>query len=191
MRSDNLVRLQRALEDAGVMFLDEGDVRPGGAGVRLRRRDKMPRRGTGQPTAPWSLRGAVDKDALLTVHAYASSRDLCGSAAVSGVIARFVQNRTLVPAVQPDDCIGWDSCPSPRGIGATGLRRKWPFREVEGERKFDLAARSSSAPSSIDAFSRFPRGRLWPPQDYPSGAGSGRGCTLLPSIRVTGGFRIT
>jgi hypothetical protein len=39
-----------------------------------------------------------------------------------GVIARFVQNRTLVPAVQPDDCIGWDSCPSPRGIGATGLR---------------------------------------------------------------------
>jgi CIC family chloride channel protein len=40
-----------------------------------------------------------------------------------GVIARFVQNRTLVPAVQPDDCIGWESCPSPRGIGATGLRR--------------------------------------------------------------------
>ena len=29
-----------------------------------------------------------------------------------------------MPAVQPDDCIGWDSCPSPRGIGATGLRRK-------------------------------------------------------------------
>ncbi len=29
-------------------------------------------------------------------------------------------------------------------------------------------------------------------QDYPSGAGpSGRGCTLLPSTRVTGGLRIT
>ena len=31
---------------------------------------------------------------------------------VFGIIARFVQNRTLVPAVQPDE-----------GIGATGLRR--------------------------------------------------------------------
>ena len=46
---------------------------------------------------------------------------------LEGVIARFVQNRTLVPAVQPDDCIGWDSCPSPRGIGATGL---WPIPAV-------------------------------------------------------------
>jgi len=46
------------------------------------------------------------------------------SSELYGVIARFVQNRTL--AVQPDDCIQWDSCPSPRGIGATGLRRKRP-----------------------------------------------------------------
>jgi len=42
-----------------------------------------------------------------------------------------VQNRTLVPAVQPDDCIGWDSCPLPRGIGATGLR---PIAVIECRR---------------------------------------------------------
>jgi hypothetical protein len=36
MRSDNLLAIQRALEDGGVMFLDPGDVRTGGAGVRWR-----------------------------------------------------------------------------------------------------------------------------------------------------------
>jgi ribosome-binding protein aMBF1 (putative translation factor) len=36
MRSDNLLALQRAMEAAGVVFLDEGDMRPGGVGVRLR-----------------------------------------------------------------------------------------------------------------------------------------------------------
>jgi hypothetical protein len=51
-----------------------------------------------------------------------------------GVIARFVQNRTLVPAVQPDDCIGWDSCPLPRGIGATGLR---PIAVIDCRRASD------------------------------------------------------
>jgi hypothetical protein len=36
MRSDNLLALQRAMEAAGVLFLDAGDTRPGGVGVRLR-----------------------------------------------------------------------------------------------------------------------------------------------------------
>jgi hypothetical protein len=36
MRSDNLLALQRALEDGGVMFLDPGNVRTGGEGVRRR-----------------------------------------------------------------------------------------------------------------------------------------------------------
>jgi mRNA interferase HigB len=53
-----------------------------------------------------------------------------------GVIARFVQNRTLVPAVQPDDCIGWDSCPLPRGIGATGLR---PIAVIDCRRASDCS----------------------------------------------------
>jgi hypothetical protein len=42
MRSDNLLRIQRALEagdeTGGCLFLDPGDVRDGGEGVRLRRR---------------------------------------------------------------------------------------------------------------------------------------------------------
>jgi hypothetical protein len=38
MRADNLLAIQRALEDGGVLFLDPGDVRTGGAGVRLRQR---------------------------------------------------------------------------------------------------------------------------------------------------------
>jgi hypothetical protein len=38
MRSDNLAALQRTMEVAGIVFLDEGDVRTGGPGVRLRRR---------------------------------------------------------------------------------------------------------------------------------------------------------
>jgi hypothetical protein len=38
MRSDNLAALQRTMEVAGILFLDEGDVRTGGPGVRLRRR---------------------------------------------------------------------------------------------------------------------------------------------------------
>ena len=38
MRSDNLLALQRAMEEAGVVFLDAGDMRPGGVGVRLRDR---------------------------------------------------------------------------------------------------------------------------------------------------------
>jgi hypothetical protein len=36
MRSDNLLALQRVMEAAGVVFLDIGDMRPGGVGVRLR-----------------------------------------------------------------------------------------------------------------------------------------------------------
>src|SRR5689334_12526572 len=39
-----------------------------------------------------------------------------------GVIARFVQNRTLMPAVQPDDCIGWKAVirlDASRGRGCT------------------------------------------------------------------------
>jgi hypothetical protein len=36
-RGDNLARLVRALEKAGVVFLAAGDVRNGGEGVRLRR----------------------------------------------------------------------------------------------------------------------------------------------------------
>ena len=36
MHSDNLLALQRAMEAAGVVFLEEGDMRPGGVGVRLR-----------------------------------------------------------------------------------------------------------------------------------------------------------
>jgi hypothetical protein len=38
MRSDNLLRIQRALESGGCMFLDPDDTRTGGEGVRLRRR---------------------------------------------------------------------------------------------------------------------------------------------------------
>jgi transcriptional regulator with XRE-family HTH domain len=37
MRADNLLALQRALEDGGVLFLDPGDVRTGGEGVRRAR----------------------------------------------------------------------------------------------------------------------------------------------------------
>ena len=37
MRSDNLLKIQRALEGGGCLFLDPGDVRPGGEGVRIRR----------------------------------------------------------------------------------------------------------------------------------------------------------
>jgi hypothetical protein len=37
MRAENLGRLQRALEEGGVLFLDAGDVRTGGEGVRQRR----------------------------------------------------------------------------------------------------------------------------------------------------------
>jgi hypothetical protein len=37
MRADNLLAIQRALEDGGVLFLDPGDVRTGGEGVRRRR----------------------------------------------------------------------------------------------------------------------------------------------------------
>jgi len=37
MRADNLLALQRAMEDGGAMFLDPGDVRTGGEGVRRRR----------------------------------------------------------------------------------------------------------------------------------------------------------
>ena len=37
MRADNLLALQRALETGGCLFLDPGDVRPGGEGVRRRR----------------------------------------------------------------------------------------------------------------------------------------------------------
>ena len=36
MRTPNLYALQRALEDGGVIFLAAGELRPGGAGVRLR-----------------------------------------------------------------------------------------------------------------------------------------------------------
>jgi hypothetical protein len=76
----------------------------------------------------------------------------------------------------------------------TRIRRKRPFRVVHGERKFDPAMRSSSALSLIDTFLDFlpgARGLRWP-QDYLAGAAaSGRGSTSLPSIRVTGGLRIT
>jgi transcriptional regulator with XRE-family HTH domain len=37
MSAANLNAIQRALEAAGILFLDEGDVRSGGAGLRLRR----------------------------------------------------------------------------------------------------------------------------------------------------------
>jgi transcriptional regulator with XRE-family HTH domain len=37
MRADNLFRLQRAFERAGIIFLGPGENRSGGAGVRLRR----------------------------------------------------------------------------------------------------------------------------------------------------------
>ena len=36
MRTDNMQKIQRTLEVAGCLFLDPGDVRPGGEGVRLR-----------------------------------------------------------------------------------------------------------------------------------------------------------
>jgi hypothetical protein len=36
-RGDNLDRIQRALENAGCIFLDPSDSRPGAEGVRLRR----------------------------------------------------------------------------------------------------------------------------------------------------------
>jgi transcriptional regulator with XRE-family HTH domain len=36
MRADNLLRLQRAFEDAGIIFLDVGDTRRGGIGVCLK-----------------------------------------------------------------------------------------------------------------------------------------------------------
>jgi hypothetical protein len=36
MRVDNMLKIQRALEAANCLFLDPGDVRPGGEGVRLR-----------------------------------------------------------------------------------------------------------------------------------------------------------
>src|SRR6516164_1092354 len=68
-----------------------------------------------------------------------------------GVIARFVQNRTLVPAVQPDDCIGWESCPSPRGIGATVLRRSRPLISLRARPLPDRgegAARYCSRPTT-------------------------------------------
>jgi transcriptional regulator with XRE-family HTH domain len=38
MRADNLLKIQQSLEAAGVMFVEIGDTRPGGAGVRLRLR---------------------------------------------------------------------------------------------------------------------------------------------------------
>jgi transcriptional regulator with XRE-family HTH domain len=37
MRADNLLALQRAMEDGGCLFLEAGDVRAGGEGVRRRR----------------------------------------------------------------------------------------------------------------------------------------------------------
>jgi hypothetical protein len=36
MRTDNMEKIQRALEAEGCLFLDPGDVRTGGEGVRLR-----------------------------------------------------------------------------------------------------------------------------------------------------------
>jgi hypothetical protein len=36
IRTENVVAIQRALEDGGVMFLEAADVRPGGPGVRIR-----------------------------------------------------------------------------------------------------------------------------------------------------------
>ena len=38
MRADNLNAIQRVMEAAGILFLDEADVRTGGPGVRIRRR---------------------------------------------------------------------------------------------------------------------------------------------------------
>jgi len=37
MRADNLLALQRAMEEGGALFLDAGDVRTGGEGVRRQR----------------------------------------------------------------------------------------------------------------------------------------------------------
>jgi transcriptional regulator with XRE-family HTH domain len=39
-RSSTLAAFQRAFEKAGVTFLEPGDVRDGGAGVRLKRSDR-------------------------------------------------------------------------------------------------------------------------------------------------------
>jgi DNA-binding Xre family transcriptional regulator len=36
IRADNLFRLQRALEEAGIIFIYSGECRPGGDGVRFR-----------------------------------------------------------------------------------------------------------------------------------------------------------
>jgi transcriptional regulator with XRE-family HTH domain len=36
-RADTAAKIVAALEEAGIVFLDEGDVRDGGAGVRLKR----------------------------------------------------------------------------------------------------------------------------------------------------------
>src|SRR5262245_6605161 len=36
LKATNLFALQRTLEDGGVIFLDAGEIRPGGVGVRLK-----------------------------------------------------------------------------------------------------------------------------------------------------------
>jgi hypothetical protein len=70
-----------------------------------------------------------------------------------------------VPAVQPDDCIGWDSCPLPRGIGATGLR---PIAVIDCRRASDC----SRTQTGYDRLGLF---------NYPVGAARINGGIVRPS----------